>query len=111
MRAVLDLLSRLLVLKDSFNRRRLKIALDLLRHGHVRTLMLQLIMHTAFRLQLRRLGIADIDPNLMPPADEPDGPAEFYHETSWPSGAPLVSIVIPCFNYGAFVTVPVAQNF
>jgi glycosyltransferase involved in cell wall biosynthesis len=100
---VLDLLPGLIVLKDSFDRRRLRIAFDLLRRGQLRTLMLQLVLHTAFRLQLRRLGLGDVDPNLTPPADEPDGPQEFYHETSWPRDVPLVSVVIPCFNYGAFV--------
>ena len=97
------LLQRLTVLTDSFDRRRLKIGFDLLcRHG-LRVLVLQLMVHTAYRWRLRRLGVDGAEAGLALPADESKGPFEPYREGFWPEEKPLVSVVIPRFNDGALV--------
>jgi glycosyltransferase involved in cell wall biosynthesis len=36
-------------------------------------------------------------------ASAPDGSAVLYVNNDWPSGKPLLSVVIPCFNYGRFI--------
>jgi glycosyltransferase involved in cell wall biosynthesis len=36
-------------------------------------------------------------------AHESDGSAVIYVNNDWPGGQPLLSVVIPCFNYGCFI--------
>jgi len=101
-----NIVQRLIVLKDSFDKRRLRMGFDLLRRGNLRTLALQVAAHTAFRWRLRQFGLG-MKTDLAPPADEPDSHSQLYHEGLWPNESPLISVVIPCFNYGAFVAAAV----
>lgn len=90
---VLGWLRRLLVLRHTLNRRRLRTAVNLLREKGIRVLLVQVRMHISFQSRMQQT-VQSLD-ELPPPKP--------YTEPSWPADQPLVSVIIPCFNYGAFV--------
>lgn len=96
-------LQRLIALAEGFDGRRLRIAFDVLLRAGPRVLWGQLMVHSAFRWRLRQLGADEAVESTIPPVEEHGGPVEFYHEGIWPDNLPLVSVIIPCFNYGIFV--------
>ena len=83
----------LLVLRRSLDRRRLRLAWQLGRESGLRVLFTQIRLHISFRYRL--MGSDRNDDNA--------NPVVLYSERAWPEGCPLVSVVIPCFNYGHFV--------
>ncbi len=98
----------LLLLLITFDRRRLRIAGDLVRHGGLRALRSQMRQHLFYRWSI-------IVPSSQGPGARalagPRGLTGAAHsevsphrEDPWPPDRPLVSVVVPCFNYGAFVT-------
>ncbi len=84
----------LVILKRNANKRRLATGLRLLWNGKFQLLRILLRLHIDFR---GRLGNWSRDGRLK------RGPVELCTEPAWPAHLPLVSIVIPCFNYGQFV--------
>ena len=79
----------LLVLRGTINRERLGKAWYTARHAGLRVLWIQTRLHIAYRLRQRQRA------KLSTPTT--------YQEAPWPSRLPLVSVIIPCFNYGEFV--------
>ena len=80
-------------LRPHLNRRRLVAATGLLRNGDV---------GTAWQ-RLRALRETASMAAGLPLQSGPAGPRVEVVNTAWPSGQPLISVVIPCFNYGAYV--------
>lgn len=93
---VLGRVRRLSVLRQTVNRKRLRKAWELSRQYGFGVLWTQLRLHIAYRSRL-----ADPDEELELPPTSPT--PEPYEEAAWPADRPLVSVVIPCFNYGEFV--------
>ena len=96
-------IQRLSILRQTLDRRRLGIAFQLLGRKGPRVFFAQLLLHTSFRWRLRQAfgdagaaAMAEAAPESLPPLEP-------YDEPPWPADRPLVSVVIPCFNYGAFV--------
>ena len=86
-------LRRLAILRRRFTRQRLKKAWELARQSGLRVLFIQIKSHLAYQSKM-----------LPALADESElGAPEPYVEEVWPAENPLVTVVIPCFNYGAFV--------
>ncbi|HUN44740.1 MAG TPA: glycosyltransferase [Acetobacteraceae bacterium] len=99
-----SLLQRFVVLTETVDRRRARIAFDLLRRGELRNLLVHFALHTAFRWRLKRIGTTDAGSiDFLPMPDEPSGTPQVYTEAVWPADEPLISVIIPCFNYGRFV--------
>ncbi len=97
------LLQRLIVLIGSFDRRRFKLAFDLLRRHGLRVLLLQLMVHTAHRWRLRHLGVDGAADVFALPVEDSDASFEPCREELWPDEKPLVSVVIAGFNDESFV--------
>lgn len=96
-------IQRLSILSQTLDRRRLGIALQLIGQKGPRVFLNQLILHTSYRWRLRQTfgnagaaALAEAAPESLPPPEP-------YDEPLWPADRPLVSVVIPCFNYGAFI--------
>ncbi len=81
------------LLRPYVNRRRLTTAAGLLRDTDVRTVLQRV-------RALRQTAALSAG---VPLHDAPTGPVVEVTNELWPPDAPLVSVVIPCFNYGAFV--------
>lgn len=84
------------VLRHTFSRKRLRKAWLLARQSGLGVLWTQLRLHIAYRSRLPQPD----DDYAMPPTSPVPEP---YEEAAWPGDRPLVSVVIPCFNYGEFV--------
>ena len=84
------------MLRHTVSRKRLRKAWQMARQSGVGVLWTQLRLHVAYR---SRLPHPDDDHEMPPTSPVP----EPYAESAWPSDRPLVSVVIPCFNYGEFV--------
>ena len=90
-----------------FDGRRLKIALDLLRRSGPRALLRQIGRSAAYRWNgTAAASLTAAARSVQAPRSRTEGrlPDIVPHqEGRWPTDQPLVSVVIPCFNYGAFV--------
>lgn len=84
------------VLWRTMDRKRLLRAYDVARQHGLKALLAQLMIYISYHQQDREAAVP-----TNPAAGVP--PAEPHVEDAWPADRPLVSVVIPCFNYGAFV--------
>lgn len=88
--------SRLAVLRRTVNRKRLRKAWEVARHAGLRVFWTEVRLHISYR---SRLG-SPTQPEELPPSSPSPEP---YEEMEWLRDRPLVSVIVPCFNYGAFV--------
>ena len=92
-----NLLQRLQVLRDTITRDRLILAREMMQNHGLRVLLTQFMLHTSYRWRMRQGLGSEIIPDVTDAAADP------HQEDVWPAGQPLVSVIIPCFNYGSFV--------
>ncbi|MBC7678332.1 MAG: glycosyltransferase [Pseudorhodobacter sp.] len=86
-------LGELEVLRPYVNRRRLRAVVSMVREGDVRTVA----------QRVRALRETAAMSAGLPFHSAPSGPRVDVVNERWPIDRPLVSVVIPCFNYGAYV--------